>query len=98
MHTHAQALAAGVKIHGCTVHFVTPSLDSGPVIVQAAVPVLRDDTEHTLAARVLEQEHVIYPLALRWFLEDRLTLTADGRVLLDGEMPAASALVAPLAE
>ena len=98
MHTHAEALATGVKIHGCTVHFVTPSLDCGPIVIQAAVPVLRDDDEDKLAARVLVQEHIIYPIALRWFLEDRLTLTEDGRVLLDDEMPSAAALVAPFAK
>lgn len=74
LHTHAQALAAGVKIHGCTVHFVTPELDHGPIIIQAAVPVLPSDNEQSLAARVLEQEHRIYPLAVRWFAEDRLVI------------------------
>lgn len=97
MHTHARALADGVKIHGCTVHFVTPSLDCGPIVIQAAVPVLGGDTEDSLAARVLAQEHLIYPQAVRWFLEDRLTLTADGRVLLDGESTSTAVLVAPLA-
>lgn len=97
-HTHAKALAAGIRIHGCTVHFVTPALDSGPIVIQAAVPVLRDDDEDALAARVLVQEHIIYPQALRWFLEERLTLTEDGRVLLDGELPSASALIAPMAK
>ncbi|MBI3523491.1 MAG: phosphoribosylglycinamide formyltransferase [Betaproteobacteria bacterium] len=98
LRTHAQALAAGVKIHGCTVHFVTPALDCGPIVIQAAVPVLGDDTAEILAARVLEQEHRIYPQALRWFLAGRLTLTADGRVLLDGETPSDASLVAPLAQ
>lgn len=97
MHTHARALADGVKIHGCTVHFVTPSLDCGPIVIQAAVPVFADDTEDTLAARVLVQEHRIYPKAVRWFLEDRLTLTNDGRVLLAAESTSDAALVAPLA-
>jgi phosphoribosylglycinamide formyltransferase-1 len=72
--THRRALAAGVKVHGCTVHFVTPELDHGPIVVQAAVPVRSDDDEATLAARVLKQEHVIYPRAVRWFLEGRLAL------------------------
>lgn len=76
--THRQALEAGVKIHGVTVHFVTPELDHGPIVAQAAVPVLPDDTEKTLAARVLEQEHIIYPRAIRWFIEGRLTLGDDG--------------------
>lgn len=66
LHTHRRALADGVKIHGCTVHFVTPQLDSGPIIIQAAVPVLHNDDEAALAARVLAAEHRIYPAALRW--------------------------------
>lgn len=70
--THERALAEGVKIHGCTVHFVTPRLDHGPIVVQAAVPVHADDTPESLAARVLAQEHRIYPLAIRWFAEGRL--------------------------
>lgn len=72
--THAQALAAGVQQHGATVHFVTAELDHGPMVLQASVPVLPDDTVETLSARVLEQEHVIYPRAVRWFVEDRLTI------------------------
>jgi phosphoribosylglycinamide formyltransferase 1 len=64
LHTHARALADGVKIHGCTVHFVMPAMDEGPIIAQAAVAVRDDDTPETLAARVLEQEHIIYPAAL----------------------------------
>lgn len=72
--THRQALAAGVKIHGATVHFVTADLDHGPIVAQATVPVLPDDTEETLAARVLEQEHLIYPQAVRSFIEGRLSL------------------------
>jgi phosphoribosylglycinamide formyltransferase-1 len=70
--THARVLAAGVKIHGCTVHFVTHELDHGPIIVQAAVPVLAGDTAEVLAARVLREEHQVYPRAIRWFLEGRL--------------------------
>ncbi|SDY14777.1 phosphoribosylglycinamide formyltransferase-1 [Nitrosomonas sp. Nm33] len=77
LNTHARALKEGVKIHGCTVHFVTSQLDHGPIIIQAAVPVLPEDTTETLAARVLQQEHLIYPQAVRWFLEDRLMLTND---------------------
>lgn len=72
--THERALAAGVKVHGCTVHFVTADLDHGPIIVQAAVPVRPGDTADTLAARVLRLEHEVYPLAIRWFLEDRLVI------------------------
>ena len=74
--THRRALEAGVKFHGATVHFVTPELDHGPIIEQATVPVLDTDTEDTLAARVLEQEHVIYPRAVRDFIEGRYTLAA----------------------
>jgi phosphoribosylglycinamide formyltransferase 1 len=74
LHTHERALAAGVKVHGCTVHFVTSDLDAGPIVVQAAVPVRPDDDAAALAARVLKHEHVIYPRAVRWFLEGRLTL------------------------
>ena len=74
LHTHEQALAAGVKVHGCTVHFVTADLDHGPIVVQAAVPVRAGDNPETLAARVLRQEHVIYPRAVRWFLEGKLAL------------------------
>ncbi len=80
LHTHRQALAAGVRVHGCTVHFVTPQLDHGPIILQAAVPVLADDDEATLAARVLTEEHRIYPQAVRWLCADRVTLAANGTV------------------
>ena len=76
LHTHRRALAAGVKLHGATVHVVTPGLDDGPIVVQGAVPVLSGDTEESLAARVLEVEHRIYPQAVRWFLEDRIDFTA----------------------
>ncbi len=72
--THRQALDAGVKVHGATVHFVTAQLDHGPIVAQAAVPVEDGDNEHSLSARVLAQEHVIYPRAVRWFIEDRLVL------------------------
>jgi phosphoribosylglycinamide formyltransferase-1 len=84
LHTHAAALAAGVKIHGATVHFVTQELDHGPIIIQAAVPVLPGDDADRLAARVLEQEHVIYPMAIRWFLDGRLSLS-DGKVDVAGD-------------
>ena len=81
--THARALAAGVKIHGCTVHFVTAELDHGPIVIQAAVPVRAEDTAETLAARVLSQEHVIYPRAVRWFLEGSLVIS-DATVRVKG--------------
>ncbi|MGQ0654139.1 MAG: phosphoribosylglycinamide formyltransferase [Betaproteobacteria bacterium] len=77
LHTHQRALAAGVKVHGCTVHFVTPELDAGPIVIQAAVEVRAGDTAERLAARVLEQEHVIYPRAARWFLEGKLSLEGN---------------------
>ena len=81
--THARALAAGVKLHGCTVHFVTAEVDHGPIVIQAVVRVRPADTAETLAARVLEQEHVIYPRAARWFLDGRLLLQ-NGIVRLKG--------------
>ena len=84
LHTHERALAAGVKVHGCTVHFVTAELDQGPIVAQAAVPVHADDDAAALAARVLAQEQVIYPRAVRWFLEGRLAL-ADGVVRVRGD-------------
>lgn len=77
--THQRALDTGVKIHGSTVHFVTPDLDDGPIIIQAAVPVLAQDNASTLATRVLQQEHRIYPLAVRWFVEGQLQVE-QGRV------------------
>jgi phosphoribosylglycinamide formyltransferase-1 len=76
LRTHERALAAGVKLHGCTVHFVTAELDHGPIVIQAAVPVRPDDTAETLAARVLRQEHVIYPRAVRWFLDGKLVISS----------------------
>ncbi|MBS7695732.1 MULTISPECIES: phosphoribosylglycinamide formyltransferase [unclassified Chelatococcus] len=79
--THARALAANVRLHGCTVHFVTPELDDGPVIAQAAVPILEGDNPETLAKRVLVQEHVIYPAALAHVASGRAKLV-DGRVVL----------------
>ncbi len=94
LHTHRRALEEGVRIHGCTVHFVTPTLDHGPVVVQAAVPVLDSDDEASLAARVLAQEHRIYPLAVRWFAEGRLALEG-GRVRLAAEADGGGALISP---
>lgn len=91
LNTHERALAAGAKEHGATVHFVTAEVDSGPVIVQAAVPVLPTDTASSLADRVLEQEHRIYPLAIKWFAEGRLTVRGSD-VLLDGERRAEQGL------
>ncbi len=81
--THRQALASGAAQHGATVHFVTAELDHGPIVAQAVVPVLPDDTETTLAARVLEQEHRLYPRAIALFIDDKLTLE-DGTVRIAG--------------
>ena len=92
--THAQALAAGVRLHGCSVHFVTPALDGGPIVAQAAVPVQVEDDEASLARRVLAEEHLLYPRVARWFLEGRLQLV-DGRARLAGEVSVAGALHAP---
>ena len=94
LHTHERALADGVKIHGCTVHFVVPEMDSGAIVVQAAVAVRDDDTPDALAARVLAQEHVIYPRALAWLASDRLAV-ANGRVRLNNASADEAALVAP---
>jgi len=83
LHTHRRALEAGDPEHGASVHFVTPELDGGPVVLQARVPVLPGDDEDTLAARVLRKEHVIYPRCVGWFAAGRLALR-DGAVWLDG--------------
>ena len=93
--THARALHDGVKIHGCTVHFVTPDLDHGPIIIQAAVPVLRDDTVQTLAARVLHEEHRIYSQAVRWLCQDQIELGAQGQVIFRYRKQSGFTLVSP---
>lgn len=95
VHTHERALADGVRIHGCTVHFVTADLDHGPIIVQAAVPVLPDDTPDTLAARVLREEHRIYPQAVRWLTQGQVWLDAQGRVASNRLPQTAPALISP---
>ena len=92
--THQRALDEGVRLHGCTVHIVTAALDHGPIIVQAAVPVLPGDDAQRLAARVLKQEHRIYPMAVRWCLEDKITL-ASGRVQFSGEPHFPDPVVSP---
>ena len=94
--THARALHDGVRIHGCTVHFVTTALDHGPIIIQAAVPVLNDDTEKTLAERVLREEHRIYPQAIRWLCDGDVTLGEDGKVKFGRTEQSASALISPV--
>ena len=93
LNTHARALAAGTAQHGASVHFVTNDLDGGPVIIQAAVPVQAGDTADTLGVRVLHEEHRILPLAIRWFVDERLSLR-NGHVLLDGETRPEQGLVA----
>lgn len=90
--THARALEAGVRIHGCSVHFVTAGMDEGPIIGQAAVPVLPGDTEATLSARVLEAEHRLYPLALRKLAEGGVRMEG-GRAIFSGEADASGMLI-----
>ncbi|HEX5372078.1 MAG TPA: phosphoribosylglycinamide formyltransferase [Aquabacterium sp.] len=80
LHTHQRAIDAGCKVAGATVHFVTPELDHGPIVAQAVVPVQPDDTEESLSARVLSQEHLIYPQAVRWLVEGALSVDPQGRV------------------
>lgn len=92
--THERAIAEGVKIHGATVHFVVPDMDSGPIVVQAAVPVLKGDTPQSLAARVIQMEHRIYPLALRWLCEGKLKLEG-GRCVVQGAPDIDGVLVSP---
>jgi phosphoribosylglycinamide formyltransferase-1 len=95
LRTHEAALEAGVRVHGCTVHFVTPTLDCGPIIVQAAVPVLPGDDADTLAARVLAQEHIVYPQAARGILEGRCRLDSGRVVWSADETPPTAALRVP---
>jgi len=92
LHTHARALAAGVKLHGCTVHLVTESLDEGPILAQAAVPVLPDDDAARLAARVLAQEHRIYPMALAAFASGTSAPAAEAASALANPLPGKSAV------
>lgn len=95
VNTHAAALTAGVKIHGCTVHYVTRELDGGPIIAQAAVPVLRDDSEATLAARVLRQEHRLYPQVLTWIAGGHVWLDQAGKVNFANEAVSDDVLISP---
>jgi phosphoribosylglycinamide formyltransferase-1 len=93
LHTHQRALEAGDSEHGCSVHFVTEELDGGPLVVQAVIPVRANDTLDSLAQQVHRQEHVIYPLAVRWFAEGRLRLDAQG-AMLDGQpLPSSGHLI-----
>jgi phosphoribosylglycinamide formyltransferase 1 len=92
--THARALADGVRVHGCTVHYVVPEIDAGPIIAQAAVPVLSDDTAETLAARVLDAEHRLYPMALALVASGRVRLQA-GTAIVDAPTDPAARLFSP---
>jgi phosphoribosylglycinamide formyltransferase-1 len=94
LNAHKQALEAGVRISGCTVHYVTPELDSGPIIAQAAVPVLPQDTPETLAARILGAEHRLYPFALRLAASGQARLSA-GRVAVPGPVNQSDCLFSP---
>jgi len=94
LHTHRRALADGVPIHGCTVHFVTATVDGGPIVAQAPVEVRAGDDEITLAARVLAQEHRLLPAAARWYCAGRLALL-DGRVRIDAREAMDGVLLAP---
>ena len=85
LHTHRRVLETSNQVHGASVHFVNNELDSGPVVIQAQVPVLPGDTEETLRGRVLQQEHIIYPMAIEWFIEGRLQIN-DNEVLLDNKV------------
>jgi phosphoribosylglycinamide formyltransferase 1 len=95
LHTHRRALAAGVKLHGCTVHVVTPALDSGPIVIQAAVPVVAGDDEESLAARVLAAEHRIYPQAVRWLAEGRIEFLPGGVVQVQRSGVSSDCIVSP---
>ncbi len=95
LHTHQRALDAGDEEAGVTVHFVTPQLDGGPPVLQAKVPIMPGDTPNTLAARVIVLEHIIYPLAARWFLQGRLALTSQGATLDGNPIPANGILYTP---
>jgi len=98
LNTHSRALNDGALIHGCTVHFVTPDLDHGPIIIQAAVPVAPSDTPQSLAARVLLQEHRILPQVIRWLCNDQITLTKQGKVILKHLKQVGSTLISPTLE
>ena len=95
LHTHERALAAGVKVHGATVHVVTPALDNGPIVIQGVVPVVPGDDAKALAERVLAVEHRIYPQAVRWFLDGRLAFEGDTAVHVEGSGIPSDSLVSP---
>jgi len=94
LHTHERALAAGVRFTGCTVHYVRPEMDEGPIIVQAAVPIRADDDADTLATRVLAAEHHCYPMAVRWIAEGRVRIEGD-RALIDGPLSSPNSAINP---
>ena len=93
LHVQQQAIDAGVRVSGCTAHFVIPDLDAGPIIAQAAVPVLQDDTEETLTARILRQEHRLYPTVVRWFGEGRVSASGNGAKVAVQGVPSAATLL-----
>ena len=95
LHTHRRAIEAGVKVHGATVHFVTNELDGGPAVIQGVVPVMPDDTEETLAARVLQVEHRIYPQAVRWWVEGKIEFNAAGVVSIRGTGVSNDSMISP---
>jgi phosphoribosylglycinamide formyltransferase-1 len=95
LHTHRRALADGVRVHGCTVHFVPPDVDVGPIIAQAAVPVCNGDDEAALAARVLAAEHVLLPAVVRWYCTGRLVIDGDRVHVRDEETSRNAVLIAP---
>jgi phosphoribosylglycinamide formyltransferase 1 len=95
LHTHRQALEAGVRFHGCTIHIVRPELDAGPIVVQGVVPVLPGDDEELLSARVRDAERRAYPLALRLFAEGRVKIEGDRVTILDQPVPIALPLLNP---
>ncbi|MDH2915581.1 MAG: phosphoribosylglycinamide formyltransferase [Gallionella sp.] len=95
VNTHERALQDGVKIHGCTIHFVTADLDHGPIIIQAAVPVHQGDTPQTLSARVLREEHRVFPQAVRWICNGNVRLNAQGRVETDRMEQSGTTLISP---
>lgn len=97
LHVHEQAIEAGVRFSGCTVHVVRPAMDEGPIIAQAVVPVLKGDSADDLAARILVQEHRIYPMAVRLIAEGRLRISAE-RAIIDAPGPKAEAMINPCDE
>jgi len=97
LNVQAQAVEMGVQFSGCTVHFVRPELDDGPIIIQAVVPVLATDDTASLSSRILEQEHIIYPMAVRWIAEGRIRVSGE-KVMVDGGISNQQVLVSPMIE